>query len=269
MMYSSLHTQSGVAYSEFLAGCIAALPLVFAIPLLGKYTDIRHKSVEAARYIVWDAEVFSSNNKPIDRVRLEASDRFFGHRASPIVDVSVINARGVTEDPLWRDRVTNNLLRGFDDSSRLSLSKVSENVTGSASSIRFIADKAGLDTSNEIPVYTVSVPVIDRTVNKKTVASKIGFYGFFTKSEYQINKPDLDFVASAGLMTKDWYAGSQSKYNTRVKNLTLQNGLRFIVNPGTKTLGALPIFFPEAKYGDDPYLVPSVDILPSEYIDNE
>ena len=64
---SSLRNQSGQAMTEMVVtSSMILIPLFLLIPLLGKYIDINHSTIQAARYEAWEYSVWyrSSNNTP-------------------------------------------------------------------------------------------------------------------------------------------------------------------------------------------------------------
>ncbi len=55
----SRHSSKGQALTEFVIGAVLFLiPLFLIIPLLGKYTDIKASTIQAARYNAWERTVW-------------------------------------------------------------------------------------------------------------------------------------------------------------------------------------------------------------------
>ena len=65
--------QSGQAMTEFnITAMFLLVPLFLIIPLIGKYIDIRHSSVQTARTAAWERTVwFEQENWPRDAGRAQ------------------------------------------------------------------------------------------------------------------------------------------------------------------------------------------------------
>lgn len=127
--------QRGQAITEFnVTAAFVLIPLFIMIPLLGKYIDMKHASVQAARYMAWERTVWfddSSNpekntvpnevlypskrastiarKKRHDNLVIETRQRFFGS-----VMVDDLNSTDDGLNPLWNDRGTS-IIKSEDD----------------------------------------------------------------------------------------------------------------------------------------------------------
>ncbi|RCX21973.1 hypothetical protein [Thioalbus denitrificans] len=96
---------SGTALAEFTVVLTVMVPLFLAVPVLGKLLDIKHQTVSANRYALWERTVWSDpgagwndeeNSKSDHRLGAELEARFFGHPASGVQAEK-------TDNPLWHD----------------------------------------------------------------------------------------------------------------------------------------------------------------------
>src|SRR5688500_5344255 len=106
-------TQRGTAITEVIVALLALAPFLIGIPLLGKQLDIKHKSMDATRYAVWERTVWrnsGNNRKDAADITLEARDRSLGDPRAPVVTAESLRTDGVTENRLWRDFANERLL---------------------------------------------------------------------------------------------------------------------------------------------------------------
>jgi len=116
---SNAHYQIGQAITEFnVTAAFLLVPLFIMIPLLGKYIDMKHSSVQAARYMAWERTVwFDEKTKPKDTTTAQVKSQ-----NSLIKETQQRVFSGVSEDtlaggvlnPLWNDR-GNNITKSMDD----------------------------------------------------------------------------------------------------------------------------------------------------------
>jgi len=253
--------ESGTATVELIVGCLAAIPLFFGVSLLGKYADMRHKTVEAARYVAWE-EVIWQGSKSQNSYQLEATDRLMGHRRASVVDLSVLEQQGVSEDPLWRDQSTRTLL--VSDGSTIRVKIATEKNIGSTShegAVNQIASQAGLSTET-VTHYRVSLPITNRlripNRNEPTTLSN-----FFDPAHYL--PPELMTLgATSAILVDSWQANDLPTYKQRIQDLTVESELDLAVTLGTQTFGQ---FWPfnEGLYGANPDIVAPPEALLQEY----
>ena len=127
--------QRGQAMTEFqIAAVYILVPLFLFIPMLGKYIDIKHATIEAARYQAWEYTAwlnaaddhdimnnFTSATVPYKspaETRAEAQQRFFsaireGENAVPISTTDRSDGWDVEDrNPLWTDHKAQPLFTG-------------------------------------------------------------------------------------------------------------------------------------------------------------
>ena len=121
---------TGQAMTETLVTASTVLvPLLLLIPLLGKYIDIKHTAIQAARYEAWEYTVWYGAEsetpggfvdgggkdlaQPVKspaRVQSESRWRFFSAPDSPIEPVYAGNWDKDDRNPLWTDHRGNSLI---------------------------------------------------------------------------------------------------------------------------------------------------------------
>ncbi len=114
-----IRSQSGQAITEFnVTAAFLLVPLFIMIPLLGKYIDMKHSSVQAARYMAWERTVwFEDKTKPqnTSTAQVKSQNQLVKETQQRIFS-------GVTEDSLaggdlnilWNDR-GNSIIKSSDD----------------------------------------------------------------------------------------------------------------------------------------------------------
>lgn len=109
---------SGQALAEFCVYLLAMLPLLLAVPLLGKYVDLVHASDQASRYVAFEAVAHDPLNGRLhdDQVSGEVARRFFNRLDAPLRSGERAVDSPAELNPLWVDH----RLRPFlDDAGRL------------------------------------------------------------------------------------------------------------------------------------------------------
>ena len=133
--------QIGQAMTETLITASTVLvPLLLLIPLLGKYIDIKHATIQAARYEAWEYTVWYSNNamrtgpwssgerssgfqdlggsnlpqpiKSVTELQQESRQRFFSQTDAPITSADKSGWDDGNARQLWRDHRGNRLWDG-------------------------------------------------------------------------------------------------------------------------------------------------------------
>lgn len=118
-LHSVKTKQRGQAMTELnIVAAFVLLPLFLLIPIMGKYIDIKHTTVQTARYMAWertayfpDASAIASDatksstlpQKNVDTLQKEALYRFFGKNDSnaKIISTSTPTLTDGTLNALW------------------------------------------------------------------------------------------------------------------------------------------------------------------------
>lgn len=114
---------AGQALVEFLiVSTLVLVPLFLAVPLLGKYLDMKSTAIQAARYAAWERTVWyggsdwSAGSKDDAKIAREIRQRFFSNTAINKLQSADGNMTGWGggPKPLWRDRAGNPMLVNYD-----------------------------------------------------------------------------------------------------------------------------------------------------------
>lgn len=70
-------SQRGQAMTEFVAAMALAIPLIFGVIYIGKYTDVKHQTIQASRYAALSRAMDPHGQQSTGRIRDEAAARFF------------------------------------------------------------------------------------------------------------------------------------------------------------------------------------------------
>lgn len=136
IIHSKLHTQTGQAVTEFnVTAAFLLVPLFILIPFIGKHIDMKHSSVQAARYMAWERTVWfeqstvpegtsTANVKSQKQLEKEVQLRFFTGLA---FDESLA---GTERNSLWNDR-GKAMVDSLDDISAEFTNKGNEDVLNS------------------------------------------------------------------------------------------------------------------------------------------
>jgi len=111
--------------TEMVVALIALVPLFLLISLMGKYIDIKHATIQAARYEAWEYTVWyagqadrpmgysrSQPMKPLGRTRKEARQRFLSATSLPIASSDSSGWDNIAANPLWTDHTGQRLYTG-------------------------------------------------------------------------------------------------------------------------------------------------------------
>jgi len=273
--------QSGQAMTEFtLAAAFFLVPLFLLIPWLGKIIDIRHSTIQMARYEAWEYATWYADSsqqpedftrsqpvKSLNATKQEARQRFLSDTSLPFANSDRNGWNAAQINPLWHDHTGNHL-----QAPMLIDAAVNSGATSTLSGEDNTPDYIGL--------YTVIAAVID------FIGQVLGFFsdligapgnfdpvnneGLFSTT---VNLPIVDLTdttgntlvvpqmqniamtARAALLTDGWNAGGTNHSMTRAKGLVATSLLdNPIVGIGQDVIGVIA---PELRGCD-----PLIDILP-------
>lgn len=100
--------------TEFLVACLVLIPLFLAIPLLGKYMDIRHSAIQGSRYLAWERTVWTPERKDNMTLQSELRQRLF---TTPGTALRVQDGKALPDhfNPLWKDIGGRPMLANYND----------------------------------------------------------------------------------------------------------------------------------------------------------
>ena len=77
MKTSNTKTQSGQSVTEFIVMLVVMTPIFLLIPMIGKYSDMNHSTINASRYVAWERTIHSPGRKSEEQLQQEARKRFY------------------------------------------------------------------------------------------------------------------------------------------------------------------------------------------------
>lgn len=191
--------QRGQALTEFIALCIALVPLFLLFPLIGKYQDIAHSVLAASRYVAFDMLTRYNNPKPQAQLEQEVRRRFFSAAALPIKSNDSAGDFTADQNPLWRDPINKPLISNFNDIQVSTQWTTSSNWANesfnTAASLLDLSDR-GLYTA------TITAPIAN-------LPAGLRFYEPFDKLNLQIQR-------HTSIVPDTWAAGSAAQVQSKL-----------------------------------------------------
>lgn len=243
------------------------VPLFFAIPLIGKYLDMRASAVQAARYAAWERTVWFGGSSASSLGWLGASNTW---QANAKTDGQIRNEIGVRQlsetsasdsftsndrsagnfqngsKKIWQDRTGKQMLVDYDD---LQGSVASNLAPGTLNIIlKPVADLAatlGPFTLEMKGAYTASVTMLVKDID--------------TDNSFLLKDSTASFRESNMLLANGWSANGpdgtdKTSVKQQVKGLTPTSIISASIKVGNTDfkiidyiLGAMSVFLPEAS----------------------
>lgn len=279
------HPQRGSAITEVIVVLLALSPFLLGIPLLGKQLDVKHKSMDAARYSVWERTVWrneGSNRKTPEDITLEARDRVLGDARAAVVAADTLRNDGITENRLWRDAANQRLL-AYDGAA--------QPVT-----IEHRGEREPVDIGNAfVPALAYGGGVISAAaavlrlrelgMDRRTFATADSSVALRPMLQARARTPsslrhrgvDINGAvplvqrASGAILSDSWSARDEVEFARRVDELTIDEFVETIELPSRilalNAAGKGEPLFGEGQYAWDPDLRPSSVTLPRAYVE--
>jgi hypothetical protein len=276
----------GGAIAETVVALLVFVPFLIGVPLLGKQMDVKHKSIDAARYSAWERTVWrdqgDSNVKSADDISIEAADRAMGDRRAGLISTPELQARGITENVLWADHAGRRLMDYEEDTpvrNQHTMAGSPEEVGRALVPAIARGESLGvLGSVTEILGWT-HLGLRDRTFAGSTVqialrpvlqerARRRVSFGVRQESAEDID-PILQTARSA-ILSDSWGSSNEGEFQTRVTNLTFDEVVGFIELP-TEAFGALAVGtggppFGEAQWAANRNFRPRSNDIPRDYV---
>ncbi len=257
--------QRGQAMTEFtVAAGLVLIPAFLLIPLLGKYIDMRHSTIQAARYEAWEYTVWHASDTPPDgftqtlpvkdagALQREAHRRFLSDPARPLDAADKVNGWSVaTRNVLWQDHRGTRLYDGDNRGSPAAeeptpdalgivtplLHVLDAVFSALASALDFLGIDAGFTAIDADGYYQAESGIKTARLDWFDPDNRLSGVDTF--------KDGLTFTAQAGVLSQHWNAGSSAMaaYQTRglVPTALLDNE---VMRTAQTVLG---VFAPELK----------------------
>jgi hypothetical protein len=280
--------QVGSAMAETLIALLAFAPFIAAIPLLGKQTDIKQKTFDAARYSVWERVVWRNSGtvsrKSEEQLTLEVRDRVLGDPRTGVLDGDALANAGITENPLWRDRASERLIDYEQRRSGVEMNFDEEQAPvdvgyflvpgvaygeGALAAIANVLQVEDLNLSRRsFASATLALAVRPILVDAARVRRTLG-----EKNSAQDNARSLIQGASGAILSDTWSAADEADFRRRVDRLTTDELLENLELParaiGSMALGKGELLYGEGQFAWNPDLQPNSTTLPRAYVREE
>lgn len=263
--YHKRRSMRGQAMTELAIVAAAFLvPLFLLVPLLGKQIDMKHQTIQAARYQAWEytawytdsgrlPEGFDNAQQPVKSTattEAEARRRFFSNNRLPIVDGDSGGWDDEDKNPLWQAHTGSMLYTGSDGSdSEFKANQDTPDATGGI----FNGILNALDTVFELMADIASFLNIDvgftainteglfkTTVDVETQEVK----GFQTDEPLF---PSTNITAQAAVLGEGWNAGGREHAEHQVGGIVPTKVLGEILEkePFKTAMDVISAFVPE------------------------
>jgi hypothetical protein len=269
----------GNAILEVTASLLVLVPLVVGIPLLGKQFDVNHKTLDAARYAIWERTVrtYDSPDQDIQALDLAIRDRILGDATAGLLPAKILRTTGVSQNPLWRDS-THALLIDRDSSRANTLQQwsclptpidVGEVLVPTISH----GDSVAPRVANDLGIRGLQLP--DRTFARASIA--IGLRKLFRGRPNDSQQSDdgkaadpLVQRASAAILSDTWSAIDETTFAHRVDRLVADEFVDTLEQPGRPIAMQAPAkgrpLYGEGQFAFPIDLRPVSSVLPSAYV---
>jgi hypothetical protein len=300
---------AGQAATEFLiTATFVLVPLLLLIPLLGRYIDIQHTAIQAARYEAWEYTVWYgdssdmpsgfSGDQPLkapDATQRESRARFFGRTDRPIDsandDAGINPANAAERNPHWVDHRKQPLWTGtIVNNTEPQNSEATPDLTGGVMNflldvIDTVAGAIGWFLDAVAGLFGGASPVEFDVINtagyaksdvRIPVQTPPGLVDVRTIHDEAGGDTDvligeLTFRAEAGVLTDAWNAGGVKHVQDRSGGIILTRMLGELIEaiPGLEEVWAiLSLLAPEIALCDPPFAHP-LSYVPGAEFDPE
>jgi hypothetical protein len=193
------HVQSGQATTEFVVLCLALVPLMLIVPLLGKYIDMMHTAEAASRYVAFEGAVHHSSTgwKSDATLAEEVRKRFFSRSGAEIRSGDVVSNTDENRHPLWRDHAGRPLLEDFGTQVAVSTARAGFNFHGPTRPVW----RNGLD----LPEDNLSTGTV--TLRPRNVPGLAPFDAI-----------NLQITRRTAMLADPWAAGSIAQVRDRIQD---------------------------------------------------
>ena len=218
--------QQGQSLVELVIWGSLFMLVLFVIPIVAKFGDVKNKHLEATRYSIWERTVWERGQQSDAELASRADMRIMSH------PVQALTATERSSNPFWSSD-GNNILRGEENNTanagvsiryeELSLALEPTKVFAYESPI---PGNLGLE-SNGLVAVTVTTDIIDR---------------FDDEGRYVENTNDFFTMSSTGeILTDSWSVETNEQFQDRVDGLVLNELVTFNATAGEVAANSLTI----------------------------
>ena len=280
-----LRRHRGTAITEVIVAMLALAPFLIGIPLLGKQLDVKHKTMDAARYTVWERTVWrnsGSNRKASADIGLEARDRSLGDPRAAILAAETLRNDGVSENRLWRDFANERLLDYATDAQPVGVEERHQRepvevgylfVPSMAYGGGVFETAGAVMQVRELGMDPRSFITTDARVALRPMLQARARTPVTLRREDPIfdGEPQLVQRAGGAILSDSWSAQDEAEFGRRVDELTINEFVQTVELPSRilalNALGKGEPLFGEGQYAWDADLRPSSTTLPRAYVE--
>ena len=225
------HGQRGQATTEFVVLALVLVPLMIALPLMGKYLDLMQATEASSRYVAFEAAARNTSNswKTDAELATEVRRRFFSNSNAPVKTDDVAGDFSANRNPLWVDQAGNPLLDKFEDD------------------VGVKGDAAGMNAIPAAVVYRGELKLSNDNLYTGSVTTKIANVPTFKPFD-AIN---LSVTRKTILLADAWTADSMATIRGKIEDAPIAYPAGTIA-PLIDGIGLLPtlVFDPALKVND-------------------
>lgn len=261
--------QYGQAMTEFIVvAAFVLVPMFLLVPILGKHIDIKHKTIQAARYEAWEYTAWNKGNSNRNRDERFPASRFLGYGTNPIPEKNYeqlkieankrfysapgsaikrddLTKTSFTVNPLWEDHRDTPLLGGFNNTKLVSEENTPDAigiVTGFVGAVGAISRfLSGLLATVSIQAGFTQIDMKGKFVGRsKSTIDELSW----ARDSYD---EEQNFEHQAAVMSSAWSAGGKKHTEYQVRGLVASSLLDIeAINPIRDVL-AVVLISPELQ----------------------
>ncbi len=254
----------GQALTEVLISMLVFAPMILIIPVIGKYIDVKQKTIEASRYAVWERSVWADpenswnsgeQQKSNEDIALEVDRRFFGHLSQRIADKSAYPYKGSVVNPMWNTINTKpkKSLNNSNNTATDAYQPILNGVNGNSKTLRAYTKM----TAADMPVSLLGIDQVASLMDIKVKDYIIATVSTPIKN-HSLSDDNLVIQAKSALLTNTWSVPSKKEFTKRVDDLVLGdevNDLIIKVTGNVISLGgaiAIGLYYPDLYFLNAP-----------------
>jgi hypothetical protein len=242
--------QNGQALTEAIIWSTALVAFFFSLPLLGKFFDIKHKTLEASRYAVWERTLWSAPGdgdvaKSDAQIRGEIDDRSLGHPSQLLTSDTFDNPDWYSQDRRMVRNIGGNgdvsdavyayEENPVEDTYGSLTARFAHRGVGGAfgaalsvlnSGLSLVGCDTGLNLNSGLGLrgdglarIAVTTPIYDRFADENRYEGDEG--GGF-----------VNMVVPGAILTDSWTTDSEGDYDVRVDGLVAREAVECMATPG-------------------------------------
>ncbi|HEY0942449.1 MAG TPA: hypothetical protein VGE08_20315 [Steroidobacter sp.] len=257
----------GNALVETMVALVALLPFLGGVVLLGKQLDLKHKTLDALRYSVWERTVWSgsgANAKSEADIATETLDRSFGDPATGVLPVDVLHSTGVSRNSFWTHRGRSLLAASASSAISSQLSEGASPVEAGHVLMPGLAYGSG-------PVGVAATALqMDHLGLTRRAYTRVSVETNIQPLLHGVSAPPLLQRADGAILSDTWSPRDEDDFGRRVDRITANELIETLELPGRpialQSLGKGGPLYGEGQYASEVQLRPRSNALPAAYV---